>query len=68
VKAWELGAANYYKWKNRGLTILDVHESWNTYKPATLPDSTQAPVEISVKQIEKNSRAICVCAQNQLAG
>ena len=53
VKAWELGAANYYKWKNKGLTLLDVHESWNTYKPATLPDSTQAPVEISVKQIEK---------------
>lgn len=53
VKAWELGAANYYKWNNKGLTILDVHESWNTYKPATLPDSTQIPLEVSVKQIEK---------------
>jgi tetratricopeptide (TPR) repeat protein len=53
VKAWELGAANYYKWKDKGLTVLDVHESWNVYKPATLPDSTQHPVEVSVKQIEK---------------
>lgn len=53
VKAWELGAANYYKWNNKGLTILDVHESWNTYKPATLPESTQLPLEVSAKQIEK---------------
>jgi fibronectin type 3 domain-containing protein len=53
VKAWELGANNYYKWQNKGLTILDVHESWNIFKPATLPDSTQAPLEVSVKQIEK---------------
>jgi len=53
VKAWEMGALNYYKWKDKGLTILDVHESWNMYKPATLPDSTQVPYEVSVKQIEK---------------
>ena len=54
VKAWELGALNYYKWKDKGLTILDVHESWNMYKPATLPVSTQVPYEVSAKQIEKN--------------
>lgn len=53
VKAWELGAANYYKWNNKGLTLLDVHESWATFKPATLPESTQAPMEISAKQIEE---------------
>jgi tetratricopeptide (TPR) repeat protein len=53
VKAWELGAANYYKWKGKGLTILDVHEAWNTFKPATLPESTQAPQDINVKQIDK---------------
>ncbi|HUX90241.1 MAG TPA: tetratricopeptide repeat protein [Gallionellaceae bacterium] len=53
VKAWELGAANYYKWKDKGLTLLDIHESWNIYKPATLPVSTQVPIEVSAKQIEK---------------
>jgi hypothetical protein len=53
VKAWESGANNYYKWNNKGLTILDVHESWLIYKPATLPESTQAPLEISARQIDK---------------
>lgn len=53
VKAWELGANNYYKWKDKGLTILDVHESWNIYKPASLPDSTQVSMDVSVKQIDK---------------
>ncbi|MBI5627147.1 MAG: hypothetical protein HY935_08145 [Nitrosomonadales bacterium] len=38
IKAWELGAANYYKWKNKGLAIQDVHNSWNIFKPATLPN------------------------------
>ena len=52
VKAWELGATNYYKWQNKGLTLLDVHESWNTFRPATLPESKQLPLEITAKQIE----------------
>jgi hypothetical protein len=52
IKAWELGAKNYYQWQNKGLTLLDVHASWNTFKPATLPESTQAPTEVSVKQVE----------------
>ena len=52
VKAWELGAANYYKWKDKGLTLLDVHESWNIYKPASLPESSQTSLDISAKQIE----------------
>jgi tetratricopeptide (TPR) repeat protein len=52
VKAWELGAKNYYQWKNKGLTILDVHASWDMFKPATLPLSTQAPIDVSIKQIE----------------
>ena len=52
IKAWELGAKNYYQWQNKGLTILDVHASWNTFKPATLPVSTQAQIDVSMKQIE----------------
>ncbi|OYY47483.1 MAG: hypothetical protein B7Y56_01660 [Gallionellales bacterium 35-53-114] len=53
IKAWELGAANYYKWKDKGLTILDVHEAWSTFKPASLPESSQATLDVSVKQIDK---------------
>ena len=53
VKAWELGAANYYKWKDKGLTLLDVHYAWNTYKPATLADSQLKQREITAAEIEK---------------
>lgn len=53
IKAWELGASNYYKWKDKGLVYLDVHNSWNTYKPATLPNSTFKPMDITSGDIEK---------------
>lgn len=52
IKAWELGAKNYYQWQNKGLTLLDVHASWGTFKPATLPESTQVAMEIGTRQIE----------------
>jgi sugar lactone lactonase YvrE len=38
AKAWELGSATYYKWKDKGLEILDVHQAWSNFKPATLPE------------------------------
>lgn len=53
IKAWESGATNYYKWKDKGLALLDIHESWNTYKPATLPTSLLKPVEVTAKAMEK---------------
>jgi len=53
IKAWELGAANYYKWKDKGLTILDVHTAWNTYKPATLPNSALKTPKVTSEAIEK---------------
>ena len=53
VKAWEKGAATYYKWKDKGMTILDVHTSWEIYKPATLPDSNMKQIDISRAEIEK---------------
>jgi tetratricopeptide (TPR) repeat protein/DNA-binding beta-propeller fold protein YncE len=53
TKAWEIGAANYYKWKDNGLSILDVHSAWNTYKPATLPDSPAKPMNVTAADIEK---------------
>ncbi len=53
VKAWELGAANYYKWKDKGLTLLDVHSAWATYKPATLPDVALKSMDVTPGEIEK---------------
>lgn len=53
VKAWEKGSATYYKWKDKGLTILDVHNSWETYKPASLPDTTFKPSPVTRAEIEK---------------
>jgi sugar lactone lactonase YvrE/fibronectin type 3 domain-containing protein len=53
IKAWEKGAATYYKWKDNGLTVLDVHAAWETYKPASLPVSTAKQSEIVRAEIEK---------------
>ena len=53
IKAWEKGAAAYYKWKDKGLTVLDVHTAWETYKPASLPDLNSKQSDISRAEIEK---------------
>jgi tetratricopeptide (TPR) repeat protein len=53
VPAWEKGAATYYKWKDKGLTVLDAHVSWDKYKPASLPDSNLKQSEISRAEIER---------------
>ncbi len=53
LKAWEMGSDNYYKWKDQGLNLLNIHESWRTYKPASLPQSSWKPSAISRESIEK---------------
>ncbi len=54
TKAWELGAATYYKWKDNGLAVLNVHEAWDKFKPATLPeDNSWKPSGKSRSDIEK---------------
>jgi tetratricopeptide (TPR) repeat protein len=53
IKAWEKGAGTYYKWKDKGLTILDVHTAWETFKPASLPDTNMKQGDISRADIEK---------------
>lgn len=53
IKAWEKGAAAYYQWKDKGLTVLDVHAAWETYKPASLPASTTKQIDITRAEIEK---------------
>lgn len=53
IKAWEKGAATYYKWQGKGLTLLDVHSAWETYKPASLPAANTKALEITRAEIEK---------------
>ena len=53
VKAWESGAASYYKWQTKGLVILDVHKAWATYKPATLPSYALKVRDVTAEEIEK---------------
>jgi tetratricopeptide (TPR) repeat protein len=53
VKAWEKGAAAYYKWKDKGLAVLDVHTAWESFKPASLPDVNSKQSDISRAEIEK---------------
>ncbi|NOR51360.1 MAG: tetratricopeptide repeat protein, partial [Gammaproteobacteria bacterium] len=54
LKAWELGSQKYYKWEGQGLNILNIRESWRTYKPASLPQADWKPSEISRESIEKS--------------
>jgi len=53
IKAWENGSATYYKFKDKGLTILDVSKAWETYKPASLPDSAWKPSGLTRAAIDK---------------
>lgn len=53
IKAWELGAGNYYKWKNKGLTVLNIQQAWASYKPVTLPTSTWVPNMITKQDVDK---------------
>lgn len=53
VKAWTLGAENYYKWKDKGLTVLDTQQAWQKYKPATLAESKWQASQITRESIDK---------------
>lgn len=53
TSAWEKGSESYYKWKDKGLTLLNVHDSWNTYKPASLPQYDWKPTAVKREAIEK---------------
>ncbi|MGA1868041.1 MAG: 6-bladed beta-propeller [bacterium] len=36
MKAWEVGSKTYNGWNGRGLTIMDIRDSWKRFKPASL--------------------------------
>ncbi|MGA1823207.1 MAG: fibronectin type III domain-containing protein [bacterium] len=37
IRAWEVGSKTYNGWKERGLTMMDIRDSWKRFKPASLP-------------------------------
>lgn len=53
IKAWEKGSETYYKFKDNGLTVLDVHGAWENYKPASLPASDWKASGLTRAAIEK---------------
>lgn len=55
IKAWETGAATFYREKGKeGFVIFDIHEAWEKFKPAGLPDDPwRAPV-VGREVIERN--------------
>jgi sugar lactone lactonase YvrE len=55
IKAWETGAATYYREKGKeGFAVFDVHDAWEKFKPAGLPeDPWRAPV-VGRDVIERN--------------
>lgn len=54
IKAWESGAALYYQHEGKeGFDLLDIHEAWNTFKPATLPDETWRAAVVGRDSLEK---------------
>lgn len=55
IKAWEAGSANYHKWVDKDLALLNAADEWQTYKPASLPDaSAMKTIDISREAVEKH--------------
>ncbi len=53
TRAWECGSSNYYDWENRGLSTIDLHQAWEKYQPASLPQTAYRPDSVARATIEK---------------
>ena len=53
IKAWEKGSETYYKYKDNGLSVLDIHSAWENFKPASLPSSDWKVSGLTRAVIEK---------------
>ena len=53
IKAWEAGSTSYYKWKEKGLEIMDIKLAWKKFKPASLPISNWRSEIVKKDTIEK---------------
>lgn len=56
IKAWEKGSEIYYKWLDKGLSLLDIQEAWTEFKPASLQHGDWRPVFIERKDIDERFR------------
>lgn len=55
IKAWETGAATYYREQGKdGFAIFDVHEAWGRFKPAGLPDDPWRAPQVGREVIERH--------------
>lgn len=53
IRAWEVGSETYYKWLDKGLSLLNVHQAWRSFKPANLPEPQWKPTVIKRELIEE---------------
>lgn len=54
IKAWETGAATYYRDKGKaGFDLFDIRQAWRQFKPATLPDDRWQPLPVGREDIER---------------
>jgi hypothetical protein len=53
MKAWEAGSDTYYKWSDKELTVLDIRNAWNKFKPASLQMTDWRPPVIKKAAIDK---------------
>jgi sugar lactone lactonase YvrE/transglutaminase-like putative cysteine protease len=55
IKAWENGAATYYRELGKeGFAVMDVHEAWDSFKPASLPDDPWRAPPVTRDVIERH--------------
>ena len=55
IKAWENGAATYYREQDKeGFALFDVSEAWDRFKPASLPDDAWRAAPVTRDAIERN--------------
>jgi tetratricopeptide (TPR) repeat protein len=55
IEAWENGAATYYRELGKeGFAVMDVHEAWDSFKPASLPDDPWRAPPVTRDVIERH--------------
>jgi len=56
IRAWEEGSRKFHAFQGNNSTLLDVHDSWETFKPTALPASFWEPDRVSREVIEERFR------------
>lgn len=56
MQAWESGVKSYRLWTGKGLTLMDIRQAWEQFKPASLPASDWRAPQTSRSEIEAKFR------------